>query len=431
MLSRSNHTTIENSIYKKIDICYMILAVFTAYMSDSTNPSLQRNVWLSYLISFLNKLGFFGPVAALFYLDWVHLNYTQMFIAEAIFSATVFLFEIPTGIIADKFGRKTSIILSGVFTTVGIYIFANSTSFLFIIVAQIIWGIGVTLLSGADNALLYDSLLELKEEKESKKYFARQDAAGTVGTVLGALVGGWFITKTFVPYPSSLSVTFLLTCIPIGLGVLIAFLLREPKREFKSKEKFMRLGWDGFKFLFQHKELRLLSFNFALIGASTYFMFWFYQTLTQSVGLGIGYNGIISACYNIAAVVLLMNVTKIEKWFGMNRILFYSALIPGLFYLILGFCNNWILAVTGIFVIMCLKVIRLPLLSHFINQHIESAQRATVLSGVSMLQRLCILALYPIAGLIADISLQYVFIFLGIATVFFAIISCVQIAQDS
>lgn len=399
-------------------------------MSDPLNPLLRRNIWLSYLISFLNKLGFFGPIAALFYLDWVHLNYTQMFISEAVFSVTVFLFEIPTGVIADKFGRKASIILSGVFTTVGIYIFSNSTSFLLIIAAQIIWGIGVTLLSGADNALLYDSLLELKEEKESKKYFARQDAAGTLGTILGALVGGWFITKTFVPYPASLPVTFLFTCIPIGLGVLIACLLKEPEREFKPKEKFMRLGWDGFKFLFQHKQLRLLSFNFALIGASTYFMFWFYQTLTQSVGLGIGYNGIISAGFNIAAVILLTNITKIEKWFGMQRILFYSALVPGLFYLILGFSNNWLLAVTGIFVIMCLKVIRLPLLSHFINQHIESHQRATVLSGVSMLQRLCILGLYPVAGLIADVSLQYVFIFLGIITVFFAVISRVQIEQE-
>lgn len=399
-------------------------------MSDPINLSLRRNIWLSYVISFLNKLGFFAPIAALFYLDWVHLNYTQMFIAEAVFTLTIFLFEIPTGVIADKFGRKTSIILSGVFTTVGIYMFAHSMSLGFIIAAQIMWGIGVTLLSGADNALLYDSLLELKEEKESKKYFARQDAAGTLGTILSALIGGWFVTKTFVPYPASLPLTFLLTCIPIGLGVLIACLLKEPTRELKPKEKFIRLGWEGFKFLFQHPQLRLLSFNFALIGASTYFMFWFYQTLTQAVGIGIGYNGIISAGYNIAAVLLLMNVTKLEKWFGMKKVLFYSALVPGLFYLMLGFSNNWILAVTGIFVIMCLKIIRLPILSHFINQHIESHQRATVLSGISMLQRLCILGLYPVAGIIADVSLHYVFIFLGIVTVFFAIISRVQIEQE-
>jgi len=73
--------------------------------------------------------------------------------------------------------------------------------------------------------------------------------------------------------------------------------------------------------------------------------------------------------------------------------------------------------------IVALKQMRAPLLSDLINRDIESANRATVLSGLSMLERVIIMFLYPVVGLLADRSIGAACLFLGAAMVLFAGVS--------
>ena len=67
-----------------------------------------------YLFSFIKSLHFFGSLAVPFYLQRLGFSYTQMFLMETIFSVCLFLFEVPTGVIADKFGRKFSIFFGSI-----------------------------------------------------------------------------------------------------------------------------------------------------------------------------------------------------------------------------------------------------------------------------------------------------------------------------
>ena len=69
---------------------------------------------------------------------------------------------------------------------------------------------------------------------------------------------------------------------------------------------------------------------------------------------------------------------------------------------------------------------RSPILSDFMNKHIESRNRATVLSGVSMLEKIIVMILYPIIGLLADFSLWATFLFLGIATLIFSLMNRIE-----
>ncbi len=66
----------------------------------------------------------------------------------------------------------------------------------------------------------------------------------------------------------------------------------------------------------------------------------------------------------------------------------------------------------------------------FMNKHIESSNRATVLSGVSMLDRILITILYPIVGYITDIKLEYAFLFLGITSLVFALLTRIREAES-
>ena len=139
-------------------------------------------------------------------------------------------------------------------------------------------------------------------------------------------------------------------------------------------------------------------------------MFWFYQSILGIFNVNIRYNGFVSAGFNLVSLLLVLNIKKIEKKFGVPNSLFYSALLPGLFFLGLFFFRNIYFALIAIFVITSLKGFREPILSDFMNRHIDSRNRATILSGVSMLEKLIIMILYPLVGLIADFSLFYTFL---------------------
>ena len=378
-----------------------------------------------YLVNFLKNLQFFGAVAIPFFLEWAKISYTRIFILEAFFMFWIFVLEIPTGVIADKYGRKVSIVLGGLFSAISISIFGLINNYWAFFLAEFIGAIGFILLSGADKALIYDSLIQTKKDKDAKVFLSRYESAGTLGILIGFPLGSLIAGSSFLPYPKTLPLTFIISGIFLLLTFFVALTLTEPKRKEKVKD-FFKEGIDGFKYIFKQKKLRIFALNFALISATTFFMFWFYQSLAGVVGIDVKYNGFIGAGFNLFSMLLLLNIGKIEKLFGMKNMLFYSAIIPGLFFIGLFFFRNVYFVLVSIFIITGLKIMRSPILSDFMNKHIESRNRATVLSGVSMLEKIIVMILYPIIGLLADFSLWATFLFLGIATLIFSLMNRIE-----
>ncbi len=84
---------------------------------------------------------------------------------EVIFAVTIVLLEIPSGIVADKWGRKNMILLSSVLEAIMFFLLINSTEFWHFAIAIFLSGIAGSANSGAENALLYDSLLLSKKRE--------------------------------------------------------------------------------------------------------------------------------------------------------------------------------------------------------------------------------------------------------------------------
>jgi MFS family permease len=386
---------------------------------------IRSNIWKLYLVNFLKNLQFFGSVAIPFFLDWARVDYTRIFILQASFMFWVFVLEIPTGVVADKFGRKVSIILGGLFVAISFSMYGIINNYWIFFAAEFFGAIGFTLLSGADKALIYDTLIHAKKTDEAQVILSRYESAGTLGLLIGFPTGSLIASSAILPYPETLPLTFIISGIFLLLSSFVALTLTEPERKEKVEE-FIREGIDGFKYIFRHKTLRLFALNFALISATTAFMFWFYQSLTGIVGIDIKFNGFIGAGSNLFSMLLLLNIKRIKKLFGMKNTLFYSALIPGLFFAGLFFFRNICFVLVAIFIIIGLKIMRAPVLSDFMNRHIDSRNRATVLSGVSMLEKIVIMILYPIVGLLADYSLWTTFLFLGIVTIVISFINRIK-----
>jgi MFS family permease len=378
---------------------------------------MNRNILKAYAAAFLKNLQFFGPISVPYFLDWIRVDYTRMFILQAWFLFWVFVLEVPTGVVADKFGRKMSVAIGCLLFAADMLFFGLSRNYYLLFAGEFLGAVGMTLISGADQALLYDSLVALKAEERARIYFSRYEAAGTLGLLVAFPIGSWIAGLR--NYPSLLPVPFVLTTLSAILAAGTFFMMREPPRA-KPKEHFLKMGMLGLRTLFARRELRAYVFNAVTISAVTFFAFWFYQPVMQRAGLGVTYFGFIGAGFNLFSAILLANVSILEKAIGVRRLLLLTAFVPAILFIALGFMHLLAFAIPALFILVGCKMVRIPILNALINRHIESENRATVISSVSLLERFVTFLLYPVVGQLADRSLDYALWLLGAVCLAFA-----------
>jgi len=375
----------------------------------------KRKIGALYAFNFFKSLQFFGAVAVPFYLHRIGIGYGRMFILEMVFSAAMMALEVPTGIVADRWGRKISLCLGSFFLAAGFLAFGVFRSFPILLLAEIVCALGMTLVSGADKALLYEVLKRDGLQDGASTVFARYEAAGTAGLFVGFPLGSLFAGSGIVAYESALGLVFVFTAVALGISGIIMLSVGEPLPE-KSGKGFMRQGIDGILQIFRTPQLRSLGFNYAVISALTFFMFWFYQSLLARNSVPVSWFGFAGAAFNLAAMLLLHATPFVRERIGTGRAIFLSSLIPGLLYIAAGLVPSLAVSLVAMFGVTSLKLFRAPLLSALMNARIEDANRATVLSGISMIERVLIAALYPIVGALADMSLEAALLTLGALT---------------
>ncbi len=356
---------------------------------------IRHNIVKGYAAAFLKNLQFFGPVAVPYFSDWLRVDYTRMFILQAWFLFWVFTLEIPTGIVADKFGRTISVATGCLLFMVDLLMFGLTNSYYLLFPAEFLGAVGMTLTSGAEQALLYDTLIALKQEERARIYFSRYEAAGTLGLLISFPIGS--SVAALRNYPSLLPMTFILTAVAALPAAGFFFWMREPART-KPKEGFLKMGVQGLRTLFAHRRLRAYVLNAVSISALTFFAFWFYQPALRRAGLAVTFLGHVGAGFNLFSAVLPANLGAIEKALSIRRLLLYTALVPAGLFVSLGFIHRLEFAIPAFFLIVGCKMLRMPVLNDFINRHVNSENRATVISSVSLLERFLMFLLYPVVG---------------------------------
>jgi len=380
-----------------------------------------NNIQKMYISTFLSNLTFFGPIAVPFFLDWGHLDYARIFILESIYMLSIFVFEVPTGVIADKYGKKVSFAAGLFLIALSILGLISYPDFIVFVLAEVIGGCGTALVSGADSALIFDTLKKTKDEKKAKEIFATRSLFGNMALIVSFPIGSFIAAQKFTPYPNILIYPFAISAVAIILAGGVAMFIKEPKKE-QTHDKFFEIGKKGLQEIYNNKVLIRLGLDMTMISVTSFFMFWFYQSILRNAGVDISLWGWVAAGFNLFAMLLLWKLTAIEKHIGTEQLLFYSALAIGIFYLAIAASSILWIAIVSIFAITSMRLMRRPLFEHYINFHIRSKRRATVLSTINMMERLGAAILYPVIGFVADVSLQLAFLVLGIATVIFAIL---------
>ncbi len=338
-----------------------------------------------------------------------------------------FVLEIPTGAIADKLGRKFSIALGGLGTSLCFLIYSLKPNLIFFLIAEFLASLGGSLVHGADKALIYDKLRQLKRTREAKHVFSNYTIASTLGIIISLPIGSYIADATMSFHPNNYSFVMALSSVPVFISFLIPWFIKEPKIK-SHKENYFLIMKNGLKYFLTHKILRLLALDLALVSSTTFFIFWLYQPLLINSGIDIKYFGFVASAFNIFEIVLLKNLKLIEKKFDNRKIIFLTAAVPSLMFVILGLTDNIILIIFGLFLIVGLRDLRRPIFEHYMNKLMPSKQRATVLSSINMLERLIMTLIYPVVGFLVDKSLSMALIVLGLVT--FALSITSKVTKD-
>src|SRR3990170_6615749 len=137
---------------------------------------------------------------------------------------SIILLQVPAAAIADRWGRRPTLIASAAAFAVAITFFGLASSFWLILGSYFIWGIAFSLLSGAESAFIYDTLKSLGRESEYPKVYGRQWAIAMGATVAGTLLGAPLAAAT------DLSVPIVLSGGVAGFALLAALAFKEPLR---------------------------------------------------------------------------------------------------------------------------------------------------------------------------------------------------------
>jgi MFS family permease len=361
---------------------------------------------------FLTELYFAVPIQTFFLLD-KGLNFAQVALLESVLLVTATVFEIPTGFLGDKFGRKWSIVISNILKIIAWIPWFFADSIILFALSFFLFGISQAFFSGADQSLIYDQLKSEKKEEKMQKIFGFYNGSYIMATAIGALVGSLISNKGTLEEYYFLYMMILVSQI---LGLIVFLFLKEPKRE-----ESMELGYKpnellkGFRHIFNSPNLFNLFLLYIFTLPLSLILLRVQQPYLQNFNIdNFWYGGSIFVS-SIIIFFLKVFAYKLEEIFNRDLALFISTILPGLFWMLMSLAINPATAIILFILTDVAGNIRDPIFADHLNKSIPSAIRNTTLSSISFSSSLYVGITQIIFGMIVtNYSLESGLIFVGI-----------------
>jgi len=359
----------------------------------------RRNIRLFYISAILTGMvGVFAPTLILFQTRVLGLSMAQFMLGEGIFALAIMLFEIPSGIWADKFSRRKTLIFGNIIAFVGVLLFGLAQNFLHIIISQILIGLALAARSGADHAMIYDSLAAIDETDRYQKVLSKIKSI-EFGTAIFATMGGGLIAEYFgLRWPS------ILAAFAWGSIAIILHFTEEPEiQRLTKKTTFLEYGKKGFALIQQSKFLFWLIVFSALAFIGLKINFQTLNPLWEIYNVPLIWFGFALAAYNAVAMTTSLLIPTFLKHFGS-----IEALVVLWFALIIGFTGIGFIylgAVSAVLFPVIFQIARsiLPIVSNdLLQKETESSTRATLISMKSFVTNLSSAFYLWFFGIFAD-----------------------------
>ncbi|MQA91580.1 MAG: MFS transporter [Gemmatimonas sp.] len=351
-------------------------------------------------------------INTLFLLD-AGLTNTEAFTANAFFTAGMTIFEVPTGVVADTRGRRTSYLLGTVTLTVATLAYFGmwylSVPFWGWAVVSLFLGLGFTFFSGAVEAWLVDGLATARYFEEGgtlESALARGEIVEGVGMLSGSIAGGLIAQAT------NLGIPYLIRAVVLALTFVVAFSMMrdigfEPRRDKRIVDEVKNVLRSSIDNGLKNPPVRWVMLSAPFTGGVMIYAFYAMQPyLLELYGSQDAYSiaGLAAAAFagaQIAGGLLVPYVRRVVRK-RTTVLLVGTSLSAGLLALMGLLPNFWSVLVALVLWGLAMAAIT-PVRQTYLNGLIASEQRATVLSFDSLMQSVGAVGVQPPLGRIADV----------------------------
>ena len=345
--------------------------------------------WLMWLAPFKN-LSVSAAYLTPFFLQ-NGLNLSQVFLLQSVFSLAFLLWEIPSGRIADRYGRAFSIKLSAPIAAFAMIAYGFSNTFWEFVVWELVLAIANGLISGIDTALLIDTLKAEGKEQEFVRLSQRINAIGFASTAFGVPIA--ILLVRFVNLRSTLIVDGLLTAVCIWVSLQFV----EPPRFNGSQEDKRKSAWHATKKLGKIAEVRWMIVLGSALSTATYLGFWLSAPYYESLGIPVVFFSAILAVRSLWKAWLSQ---RFKQEGHIERNMYFYAFLAGATYLAMASGQLWLIVlILGHDIVQALQS---QPLTNRLNEHINPDHRATMNSVANLIQRLVFTIAGPVVGLLID-----------------------------
>ncbi len=348
--------------------------------------------WVFYLTYFLNS-SLSAVFGALFIVYLLSINFVpaQIGILLGTQRIATIVSELPTGVFADKFGRKKSVLLSFFFSAVLAIFWLLSKNFFVLLAASALGGVAFTFQSGAKESLMIRSLECGQDDKKRNLIFKKMSLWGNVGLLSGGLIAfALALIQIKLIWVASICLNLLI------FFIFLAFVKERPRIIESPPGDDKRTTFT--KFIHDIKGvLQFFVITFVFGTVVSVFVLSYPIFFKKVLGFPDYYFGILGSLAALAGIAGIMIMSKIFEKKGFNCVAYFLVIFMALLFIAFGIFKPIVLILAAFFLIEGLITGWFPVFQSFFNKFIPEKIRATVLSTNSTIS-LAAIALGEITG---------------------------------
>src|SRR5579883_1252603 len=275
---------------------------------------IDANVRRLYLYCFLVNLQLWLPTWVLYLQRERGLSLGQITALDAPFWLIVVLSQVPTGAFADRWGRRTSLVVGGVLYAFALAAFGVADSYALILGSYALWAVSMAFASGADMALLYDDLAASGRVQEFPRAAGRYYSVMAAASILALLVGAPLAQATRLDVPVLAS-----AAVALASG-LLAWTLHESPRRTPERPGFWTTIRRGALVSWREPRLRYMLAFSAVIRAVNFVPVIFTQPFLVHIGVPVGQFGLLQTPGRVLSVAAALIVHRVQRRIAERRL---------------------------------------------------------------------------------------------------------------
>lgn len=364
------------------------------------NRHYEANIWKFYVFQFVLNFQLWWPIWVLYLTEKRGLTLGQVTLMDVPFWLSIMLLQIPAAAIADRWGRKPTLLASALCLSAAVTLFGLASSFPLLLLSYLVWGTSLSLLFGTESAFLYDTLKALGREEDYSRMYGRAWGLVTAATLGGTLLGAPLAAETDLALPILLSAAI------ASLAVLVALAFAEPKIEGAVRRHltYTQVIRESVQIVRRQPAVRYGILFFGLIAIGSTAPIFFFQPFLREHDIGLGAVGFWQTPSRIAGIIGAVAAYRIIAFAGERQTFYLMPLVIVLSYVALAAWDS-LYAQVAFISINFVAFVSQPAVTDYLNRRVPTEQRATVISLTNLVRSAILIPVAPLLGALAEESL--------------------------